>query len=109
MANNWDDFPRLGKSEVPLVRVDSSKGAVFRDFGRLARALYRTGQTAAGRNRFREEKMVDMSKIGETVAAVAGALVLTATAVGTAVGPATTAQAAPISLVAAAVSGQASA
>ncbi|MGZ8286044.1 MAG: hypothetical protein ACXW27_03700 [Allosphingosinicella sp.] len=51
--------------------------------------------------------MVDMGKLGQTILAMVGALVLTATAVGAAVGPARAIETAPISLVAAPVSGQA--
>ena len=51
--------------------------------------------------------MVDMSKIAQTMTAVVGAMILTATAVGAAVGPARAVETAPISLVAAPVSGQA--
>ena len=53
--------------------------------------------------------MVDMSKIGQTMASVVGAMLLTATAVGAAVGPARAVETSPISLVAAPVSGQAQA
>jgi hypothetical protein len=51
--------------------------------------------------------MVDMSKLGQMILATVGAVVLTATAVGAAVGPARAIESAPISLVAASVSGQA--
>ncbi|MEO7178412.1 MAG: hypothetical protein ABIW83_06180 [Allosphingosinicella sp.] len=51
--------------------------------------------------------MVDMSKLGQTILATVGAMVLTATAVGAAVGPALDLETAPVSLVAASVSGQA--
>jgi hypothetical protein len=53
--------------------------------------------------------MIDMSRLGQTLMATIGALVLTATAVGAAVGPARAIETAPISLVAAPVSGQAQA
>ncbi|HEX8062602.1 MAG TPA: hypothetical protein VF535_05250 [Allosphingosinicella sp.] len=53
--------------------------------------------------------MVDMSKLGQTILATVGAMILTATAVGAAVGPARAIETAPISLVAASVSGQAQA
>jgi hypothetical protein len=57
---------------------------------------------------FREEKtMIDMGKLGQTVLAMAGATLLTVTAVGAAVGPARAIETAPISLVAVPVSGQA--
>ena len=51
--------------------------------------------------------MIDMSKLGQMVLATVGAMVLTATAVGAAVGPARAIETAPISLVAAPNSGQA--
>jgi hypothetical protein len=57
----------------------------------------------------KEEEMVDMSKLGQTILATVGAMILTATAVGAAVGPARAIETAPISLVAASVSGQAQA
>ena len=63
--------------------------------------------TPQGATDFREEDMVDMSKLGQTILATVGAMVLTATAVGAAVGPARAIETAPISLVAAPVSGQA--
>jgi hypothetical protein len=50
--------------------------------------------------------MVDMGKLGQMILATVGAMVLTATAVGAAVGPALNLEAAPVSLVAASVSGQ---
>jgi hypothetical protein len=55
--------------------------------------------------------MANMSKMGQSVLATLAAFVLTATAVGAAVGPATAVDAAPapVSLVAAQISGQASA
>jgi hypothetical protein len=55
--------------------------------------------------------MAKMSKLGHSVLATFAAFVLTATAVGAAVGPATAVDAAPapVSLVAAQISGQASA
>ena len=53
--------------------------------------------------------MVDMSRIGQTLIATLGAMLLTATAVGAAVGPARAVETAPVSLVAASVSGQAQA
>ncbi|HEX8573441.1 MAG TPA: hypothetical protein VF759_11890 [Allosphingosinicella sp.] len=53
--------------------------------------------------------MIDMSKLGQTVVATIGAMILTVTAVGAAVGPAHAIETAPISLVAAPVSGQAQA
>ncbi|HEX8512169.1 MAG TPA: hypothetical protein VF688_03590 [Allosphingosinicella sp.] len=51
--------------------------------------------------------MVDLSKLGQTVLATVGAMVLTVTAVGAAVEPARALETAPISLVAVSVSGQA--
>jgi hypothetical protein len=53
--------------------------------------------------------MIDMSKLGQTIVSTLGAMLLTATAVGAAVGPARAIETAPISLVAAEVSGQAQA
>jgi hypothetical protein len=53
--------------------------------------------------------MINMEKIAQTVTAALGALVLTVTAVGAAVGPARAVETAPVSLVAAPVSGQAAA
>jgi hypothetical protein len=70
--------------------------------------LYHLLHNAAGRNGFQGGKtMVDISKLGQTILATVGAMVLTATAVGAAVGPARAIETAPISLVAAPVSGQA--
>ncbi len=51
--------------------------------------------------------MIDMSKLGQTILSTLGAMLLTVTAVGAAVGPARAIETAPISLVAAEVSGQA--
>jgi hypothetical protein len=65
--------------------------------------------TPRGGTDFREEEMVDMGKLGQTILATIAAMVLTATAVGAAVGPARAIETAPISLVAASVSGQAQA
>jgi hypothetical protein len=53
--------------------------------------------------------MIDMGKLGQTIAAMVGAMLLTVTAVGAAVGPARAIETAPISLVQASVSGQAQA
>jgi hypothetical protein len=53
--------------------------------------------------------MVDLSKLGQTVLATVAAMVLTATALGAAVGPAHAIETDPISLVAVQVSGQAQA
>ena len=89
--------------------AESGGIAVFRHFSHLARPLYRLDHDAEGRTDFREEDMVDMSKLGQTILATVGAMVLTATAVGAAVGPARAIETAPISLVAASVSGQAQA
>lgn len=63
--------------------------------------------TPLGERISKEDDMVDMGKLGQTVLATIGAMVLTATAVGAAVGPARAIETAPISLVAAPVSGQA--
>ncbi len=65
--------------------------------------------TPRGGTDFREEDMIDMGKLGQNVLATIGAMVLTATAVGAAVGPARAIETAPISLVAASVWGQAQA
>jgi hypothetical protein len=51
--------------------------------------------------------MIDMSKLGQTLISMAAATLLTATAVGAAVGPARAIETAPVSLVAAPVPGQA--
>ena len=53
--------------------------------------------------------MIDTGKLGQMILATVGAVVLTATAVGAAVGPARAIETAPISLVAVSVSGQAQA
>jgi hypothetical protein len=53
--------------------------------------------------------MIDMSKLGQTMMAMVGATLLTVTAVGAAVGPARAIETAPVSFVAAQVSGQAQA
>ena len=53
--------------------------------------------------------MIDMSKLGQTMVSMVAAAFLTVTAVGAAVGPARAIETAPISLVAAPVSGQAQA
>ena len=53
--------------------------------------------------------MTNMSNIGQSVVATVAAILLTATAVTAAVGPAEAVEAAPVSLVAASVSGQAAA
>jgi hypothetical protein len=50
--------------------------------------------------------MIDMSKLTQTVVSMLAAVLLTVTAVGAAVGPARAIETAPISLVAAPVSGQ---
>jgi hypothetical protein len=52
-----------------------------------------------------EEEMFDYSKMRQAVVSALGALVLTATAVGAAVGPARAVETAPVSLVAADFSG----
>jgi hypothetical protein len=51
--------------------------------------------------------MIDMSKLGQTLVATVGAMLMTVTAVGAAVGPARAIETAPVALVAAPVSGQA--
>jgi hypothetical protein len=51
--------------------------------------------------------MVDFGKVGEMMLATVAAMLLTATAVGAAVGPARAIETTPVSLVAAEVSGQA--
>jgi hypothetical protein len=89
--------------------VEGLEIAVFRHFLRLARHLYCPVSTARRGMDFREEDMVDMGKLGQMVLATVGAMVLTATAVGAAVGPARAIETAPISLVAVPVSGQAQA
>jgi len=53
--------------------------------------------------------MVNASKMGQGLVAMVGALLLTATAVGAAVGPARALETAPVSLAQAPVSGQAQA
>jgi hypothetical protein len=65
------------------------------------------GTTPKGETDFWEEKMIDLSKLGQTLVSMAAATLLTATAVGAAVGPARAIETAPVSLVAAPVSGQA--
>jgi hypothetical protein len=87
--------------------AESGGIAVFRHFRRLARLLYPSGHKPEGQTDFREEMMVDMSKLGQTILATVGATLLTVTAVGAAVEPARAIETAPISLVAAPVSGQA--
>jgi hypothetical protein len=51
--------------------------------------------------------MIDMSKLGQTMVSTVAAMLLTVTAVSAAVGPARAIETAPVSLVAAPVSGQA--
>ena len=51
--------------------------------------------------------MIDMSKLGQMLVSSVAAALLTVTAVGAAVGPARAIETAPVSLVAAQVSGQA--
>ena len=53
--------------------------------------------------------MIDMSKLSQTLVSTVAAMLLTATAVGAAVGPARAIETTPISLVAAPISGQAQA
>jgi hypothetical protein len=54
----------------------------------------------------REEDMIVMGKIGQSMIAVVAAAVLTVTAVGAAVGPARAIETAPVSLADGQVSGQ---
>jgi hypothetical protein len=67
------------------------------------------GIAPQGGTDFREVEMIDMSKLGQTMVSMVAAALLTATAVGAAVGPARAIETAPVSLVAAPVSGQAQA
>jgi hypothetical protein len=83
--------------------------ADFRHFPHLARSLFRMRHAPQGETDFREEKMIDMSKLGQTLVSTVAAALLTVTAVGAAVGPARAVETAPVSLVAAPVSGQAQA
>jgi len=82
--------------------------ADFSHFLHLARPLKRIGHTAAGRmsSKSREEDMIVMGKIGQSMIAVVAAAVLTVTAVGAAVGPARAIETAPVSLAVSHVSGQ---
>ena len=86
--------------------------AEIRGFRGLARSLQSWGHTAAERNANEVQgvkTMTNMSNIGQSVMATVAAILLTATAVTAAVGPAEAVEAAPVSLVAASVSGQAAA
>jgi hypothetical protein len=67
------------------------------------------GTAPQGGTDFWEEEMIDMSKLGQTLVSTVAAALLTVTAVGAAVGPARAVETAPVSLVAAPVSGQAQA
>jgi uncharacterized membrane protein YfbV (UPF0208 family) len=67
------------------------------------------GIAPQGERIFREEEMIDMSKLTQTLVSTVAAMLLTATAVGAAVGPARAIETAPVTLVAAPVSGQAQA
>jgi hypothetical protein len=86
--------------------TESQFFATFRDWHAPCIVICITPQ---GERFSREEEMVDMGKLGQTILATVGAMILTATAVGAAVGPARAIETAPISLVAASVSGQAQA
>ena len=68
---------------------------------RLARLLLERTHEAAQRHIRvqREEQMSKMSKMGQNLLATVAAILLTATALGAAVGPAEAVQAAPVSLV----------
>jgi uncharacterized membrane protein YfbV (UPF0208 family) len=109
MPKHWDGFPCFGKDKGLSKRRESTQTAIFRHFSRLARLLLGLGTAPLSAPIFRRKKMIDMSRLGQTLMATIGALVLTATAVGAAVGPARAIETAPISLVAAPVSGQAQA
>jgi hypothetical protein len=65
-----------------------------------------SGMPPQGGREIKEAQMIDMSKIGQSVLATIGAIALTATAVGAAVGPARALETAPVSLAAAPVSSQ---
>jgi hypothetical protein len=92
---------------MPEHGPDGPEIAVSGHFRHLARPLYCLVHAAEGRNGNQGgKKMIDMGKLGQTILATVGAMVLTATAVGAAVGPARAIETAPISLVAAPVSGQ---
>jgi hypothetical protein len=82
--------------------------ADFSHFRHLARPLKRIGHTAARRNglKSREEDMIVIGKIGQSMIAVVAAAVLTVTAVGAAVGPARAIETAPVSLAVDQISGQ---
>jgi hypothetical protein len=64
---------------------------------------------AHGFRDFEEGKMLNASKMSQGLVAMVAALLLTATAVGAAVGPARALETAPVSLAEAPVSGQAQA
>ena len=83
-----------------------------RGWSGLARTLQSFWHTAAERSEIQVQgvkTMTNMSNIGQSVVATVAAILLTATAVTAAVGPAEAVDAAPVSLVAASVSGQAAA
>jgi hypothetical protein len=73
------------------------------------RLVKKEAQRRRAQRNFREEEMIDMSKLGQTLVSTVAAAMLTVTAVGAAVGPARALETEPVSLVAAPVSGQASA
>jgi hypothetical protein len=108
-TKHWDDFPCFGKNKQFPLEVETQETAVFRHFPRLARSLFRREHAPQGETDFREEEMIDMSKLGQTLVSTVAAALLTVTAVGAAVGPARAVEIAPVSLVAAPVSGQAQA
>jgi hypothetical protein len=90
--------------------VEASEKRCFLPLCASGTALERNEAQRLGAHRnSREEEMIDMSKLGQTLVSTVAAALLTVTAVGAAVGPARAVETAPVSLVAAPVSGQASA
>jgi hypothetical protein len=92
--------------------MPAAESAVLRHFPALARLLLGEEQLLRGDGETEEEEMIAMSRIGQKIAAGLAALILTATTVGAAVGTAHNGMprgtvAAPASLVAAQLSGQA--
>jgi hypothetical protein len=85
------------------------KNSSFPPFLKSGTGLVEKGHSASARTEFREEEMIDVSKLGQTLVSTVAAALLTVTAVGAAVGPARAVETAPVSLVAAPVSGQAQA
>jgi hypothetical protein len=110
ITKDWDGFPRFGKNKEVK---ECGRRFVNRSFSPLfaiGTPLVLLGaQPASSGTDFREEDMIDTGKLGQMILATVGAMVLTATAVGAAVGPARAIETAPISLVAVSVSGQAQA